>query len=168
MKNKFVLIIFILSFGNTAFAQIQRYQAAYIYNFAQQLEWPKSYKSGNFIIAVYGNDKVVSHLKNIAATKTIKGQKIEVAQYLNSAQIKKAHILYVPTKYSKHMATIKSKIGNNSTLLIGNGRGSIAKGAAINFMTINNKLRFEISKSNALKQNIKVSATLLKLASKKH
>ena len=43
--------------------------------------------------------------------------------------------------------------------------GMLKKGAAINFLVIDEKLRFEISKTKITEHNLKVSSELLKLAS---
>ncbi len=164
-KSAMIFILFIITTGT--YAQVEKYQAAYIFNFAQYVQWPKTYQSTNFVIGVLGNNaKITTELKKIAKRKRIKGKKIEIKVFSSTSRISKCHILFIPTSNSKYIRTTFSKIGVSNTLVITHKEGVIRQGSAINFVLRKSKLRFELSKKNAKKQKLKVSPTLQKLAIK--
>ena len=164
-KSAFIFILFMISTG--AYAQVEKYQAAYIFNFAKYVQWPKTYQSTNFVIGVLGNNaKITPEPKKIAQRKKIKGKKIEIKVFSSTSKISKCHILFIPTSNSKYIRTIFNKIGVSNTLIVTHKEGLIRQGSAINFVLRKSKLRFELSKSNAKKQKLKISPTLQKLAIK--
>jgi hypothetical protein len=48
--------------------QDERLKAIFIYNFTKHISWPS--KSGNFVISVPGNNKIITEIEVIAANKT--------------------------------------------------------------------------------------------------
>ena len=80
------------------FAQFEKLQAAFIYNFAKYVEWPMSYKRGNFVIGVIGNQKLENELKKIARVKMVGTQKIEIIHVTSLDDIYDVHLLFVSKK----------------------------------------------------------------------
>ena len=147
---------------------IPRAQAMFIYNFSRLIEWPASYKSGPFIIGVLGNSNTLSELTSYTANKTVGSQKINVRKFDAPGEIGVCHILFVPFGKTKMMGDIISTLGNKSTLIICEKSGSIDKGAAINFVTIGDRLKFEVKAANATSKNIKMSSKLNEMAYKSY
>ena len=149
-------------------AQVEKFQAAYIFNFTRFVEWPADYLTGNFIIGVLGNDPVVKEIQDLASTKTIYGRKIDVKVFSNPSSISSCHILFVPENQSSKISDAKSKIQSQSVLLISYSSGGISSGSGINFVLSGSKLQFEIKKSNIIDQGLKVNTDLENLAMKKY
>src|SRR5206468_262493 len=56
-----------------------RLKSVFIYNFTRYIDWPADYKSGNFVINMFGsNTAMLTELNNMAKTKTVGAQKIEI------------------------------------------------------------------------------------------
>jgi YfiR/HmsC-like len=142
-----------------------RIKSVFIYNFTRYIEWPEDYKTGNFIICMYGsNQAMLNELNNMAKTKTVGTQKIEVKNVSSLDAIGKNHILYVTKDISTPVKEILSKIKGKSTLLVTEKPGNTKEGAAINFVVVESKQKFELSQTNAEKNNLKVSSSLVALA----
>ena len=170
MKKK--IRIFILSiitfFSISAFSQVAKYQAIYLYNFSSYIEWPSSYRTGDFVIGVLGsNDPIVKELQIIAKTKKVLRQRINIVSFNNVNEITKCHILFVSARQSAKIKEAKAKIGSNSTLLVSSTALGISQGAVINFFIEGKKLSFEIKKANVAR-GVKISYGLTKLAAKVH
>lgn len=136
----------------------------FVYNFTKYFEWPQSYKDGNFVIGVLGNSSLLSELNTMASTKKVGNQSFEIKPFANAGEITNCHILIVAPNVTTPLSEILSKIKKNSTLLITEKQGFAKQGAAINFVVQNNKPAFELNKTSAEKQDLKVSTNLLSLA----
>jgi hypothetical protein len=55
-------------------------------------------------------------------------------------------------------------VGTNKTLVITEKKGALNEGSAINFVIVDNKLKFELKVSNATKNGLKVSSNLETMA----
>jgi hypothetical protein len=139
-------------------------KAVFVYNFSKYFEWPSSYKDGNFLILVMGNSTLTNEISSMASSKAVGSQKFEVKSISSVDQITKCHMLYVPADSPVELSKIISKIKNYSTLLITEKDGMTKQGSAINFVVQNNKQKFELNKTNAIKYDIKVSSSLEPLA----
>jgi hypothetical protein len=138
-----------------------------MYNFTKYLEWPESYRQGDFIITVLGESALINELKIIAEKKKVGFQPIIIQKITSLDQINKCHIIYIPESKTSQINEIKNKLSSSSTVIIADNPGSIAKGAGINYVVNSGKQVFEISKSNLEQHNIKVGADLLTLGIQK-
>lgn len=100
----------------------------------------------------------------MASTKKVGNQSFEIKTFANAGAITNCHMLIVAPDVATPLSEILSKIKKNSTLLITEKQGFAKQGAAINFVVQNNKPAFELNKTSAEKQDLKVSTNLLSLA----
>lgn len=165
--KKYLIIILALVINVTAVCSqtgIPRAQSMFIYNFSRLIEWPASYKSGEFVIGVLGNSTVFDELKTFTASKKVGSQNISVVRFNNPEEITSCHILFVSFGKTNKMNDVKSRIGDKSTLIIGEKNGVISSGAAINFVIEQNKLKFQLKVANATNKGLKVSSSLQNMA----
>lgn len=142
-----------------------RVKSVFIYNFTRYVEWPADYQTGNFIITMYGtNPGMLAELNTMAKTKTVGAQKIEIRNTTTLDGIGKCNILYVTPDVATPLADIIAKIKGKSILLVTEKPGFAKQGAAINFVVVENRQKFELNKANAEKYNLKVSAQLVTLS----
>ena len=160
-----ILSTLLLSFlAYSANAQIEKMQAAFIYNFTMLVSWPSSYQSGDFTIAVMGNSPINKELEEMAKLKKAGSQTIVVKKIASADEVGKAQIVYIPDSQKAKIGDVVSKTGSNSTLIVTESDGATDKGAIINFTLVQDKLRFELSESKASARNLKLAANLVKLA----
>lgn len=160
-----IIVPMAMGFQTTPTDTNARIKSVFIYNFTRYVEWPTDYQTGNFIINMYGtNAAMLAELNTMAKTKTVGTQKIEIRNTTTLDGIGKCNILYVTPDVSTPLADIISKISGKSTLLVTEKPGFALKGAAINFVVVENRQKFELNKANAEKYNLKVSAQLVTLS----
>jgi hypothetical protein len=157
-------VIFLCLSGN-AWAQKTKYQSIFIYNFIKYIKWPEAYNSGNFVIGVLGGSEIVSSLEQMAsAKKEANGMKLEIRTYQNSTDIDKCHILFVSDNHCNKLDEISSSISDEPILIVTDKPGMAQKGAAINFVEKDGKIKFELNQQKTTSKGLKVSSSLTSLA----
>ncbi len=140
-------------------------KAVFLYNFTRYFEWNDKKKTGNFIIYVVGkNDNLITELKGLSGKKKVGNQEIEIKNTPIFDANVSAHILYVLTDASKSVSDVALKNKNKSTLIVSESVGSCKQGSSINFVVIDNKLKFEYHKNNAIKSGLKTNDDFKALA----
>jgi hypothetical protein len=139
-------------------------KAIFIMNFTKLIEWPKSYREGNFVVGVVGESPLFSELSKMAKTKKVANQSLQIKKFKTTKDIAKCHILYVSRSQSEDISSVLKKVKSNSTLIITEKQGLVDKGAGINFIIKNNRQKFELNKKNVEKYKLKVSSNLEALA----
>jgi hypothetical protein len=148
--------------GEEANAKIK---AIYIYNFTKYIEWPQDYKTGNFIVGVLGsNSSLLGELNKMASAKTVGSQKFEIKNIASAAEATNCHIVYILNDKSTQLADVVVKVKGKSALIVTDKEGLASKGAAINFVIVENKQKIELNKSNIERYKLKVAEQLVSMA----
>lgn len=165
MKKTLVTIIALL-FASVAYMQttIPKAQTLFIYNFSRLIEWPANYRSGPFVIGVLGAVEITMELELYTKGKKVGTQDINVIRYKTAKDITTCHILFVPFEKTKQMPEILGTLNGKSILIITEKNGALEDGSAINFVIIEDKLKFEIKSENATKLGIKFSSKLQEMS----
>jgi hypothetical protein len=137
-------------------------KAAFLYNFIQYIEWENP-PAGEFVIGIAGSSPIAQPLENIAHLKSTSERKI-IVRHINSAdEISGCQIVFIPQNSSIALGTILSK-ASKGTLTVSEREGFAAKGTAINFVIVDNKVKFESNLKAINSAGLKASSQLLKLA----
>lgn len=161
-------VLFLPSFNTPAIDTNAKLKAMFIYNFTRYVDWPQSYKEGNFVIGILGKSTLNTELTNFVSQGKKAGgtQPFEIKNFTSNAGITKCHILIVSSEFAGDLGDVFNKVKSSSTLVVTEKRGMAEQGAAINFVVHKNKQEFELNKANAEKHDLKVSSTLEKFAAK--
>ena len=157
------VLMMIVSF-QPAWAQKEKYHSIFIYNFSKYVKWPDAQNSGKFVIGVFGASAIHKDLKVMATTKKVNGRSIEIRQINSTSDIQNCHILYLSASDSGKIKEIISKTQDQSILIVTDNPGLAKKGAAINFVNVDGKIKFELNQKNAESRGLKVAGTLASLA----
>jgi len=139
-------------------------KASYIYNFAKLIDWPVEQKRGNFVIGVMGGSSMYQQLVTKYNGKVIGSQPIEIRKISNANNFSVCHVLFIDHDHSGVLGEVIPQITNQNTLLITHCSGGLNRGAAINFVVVEDMLKFELSVSNAEQRGLFVGSTLKSLA----
>jgi hypothetical protein len=166
IMKKIVTTLIALLLASAAYMQtsIPKAQTLFIYNFSRLIEWPANYRTGNFIIGVLGTSDIATELELYTKGKKVGIQNIEIVRYKLPAEIQQCHILFITFSKTKLMPEINGMINGKSTLLITEKSGALDVGAAINFVILEDKMKFELKADNASKYGIKFSSKLQEMA----
>ena len=140
-------------------------KAIYIYNFTKYIEWPQSYKVGNFVIGVIGsNTTILNELSKMANSKKVGNQKLEIRNINSCSPKDQFNIIYLLPDNSSQLSDILKNIKGKSTLIVTDKTGLAKKGAAINFFIEGNKQKIELNRNNLETHKLKVASTLVEMA----
>jgi len=159
--------------GNTLNAQQDPASAAkalkvkmkgmFIYQFAKNVYWPKAYTTGDFTIGIYGSEDLFNLLNKSFKDKMNGSQKIKFDFYESTSDISECHLLFVSEEGKGSIPTVR-KVLTDKTLLVTEGKDLATTGSMINFVYVENRLKFQINKSKAEKKDFTIGQTLTKLA----
>lgn len=134
-------------------------KADFLYRFIDYVRWKDNPKNQAFKIAVLESSPITPLLISNA-----KNKKTEIKEYKDITQVGSCNILFVPYNCSIPIETIISKFSDRSVLIVTERNGFGKKGAHLNFIIIENKLKFEINLKAINKSGIGVSSFLLQHA----
>ncbi len=165
--KKFLIVLAVL-FGmfsaNAQEAELNKYKTLFTMNFLRYFGWPSESTEGDFIIGVVRNKFLAGELRTKTGGKKFGYQTIKIVDFSSVDDITSCQILYVDqsANYSKNADLISQKTGKG-TLIITETPGAITKGSVINFVIVDDKLKFEISQDNADNKGLKVNSALLSM-----
>ncbi len=140
-------------------------QANYLYNIAKLVEWRDTdMRSGNFIIGVIGGSNLYQELIKQYSTRTIGKQPIEVRKLPRTADVERCHILFVANSELSLLPAIYKRLQDKPTMVVTEYAGALDDGAVVNFVKVDNLLKYELSMANAGKHGLVVGSTLKNLA----
>ncbi len=153
MKRVFILLLALLSVGmvKAQDAELEKYKSLFTLNFIRYIGWPDEAKQGDFVIGVVKNSRLATALRKKTAGKKFGYQNIVVKEFKSVENITDCQILYVSNSlnYSKNASVLEAKLKNKNSLIITESKGAITNGSMINFVIVEDKLKFEISAANA-------------------
>lgn len=164
MKKLILVASLFLMLTGIVNAQVAKFQAMYIYNFSRMVEWPETYKSGNFEIGVIGNNVLLEELKSFTSNKRAGNQSITIVNFDDVQNIEKCHILFIGSGMEKKFDEIYSKTNGFNTLVISEKTNLVEEGAAISFTVVDGKLKYYLNTDNAKRKGLKVSSSLENMA----
>jgi len=158
-------LLITIGFAQQRPTQAQEYdlKAAYIYNITKFIYWETPMPGNEFIIGVLGSSPIYEPLIAVVKSKTVNDKKIIIRQYANVEEINHCNILFIPENSTLSLGEILNKAASEKILTISEKEGYGKRGTAINFITINDKLKFEVNIKTLEALGLKASAQFLKL-----
>jgi hypothetical protein len=141
-------------------------KAAYLYNFARFVEWPREALGGPdapFVVGVLGEDPFGDVLDRTMAGKRIWGHPVTVRRLDDPEDAPRVHLLFVSASERDRLRTIVKAAGR-STLTVGESDAFAREGGMITFRVDERRVRFQINPARTEQARLKVSSQLLKLA----
>jgi hypothetical protein len=139
-------------------------KAMFVFNFTKYVEWPEGKSNDVFTIGVIGESDIIEPLERIATQKKVGDKKIVVKVLLPEAE-DYCNIIIVSKSRLNKLDEIEKKYSGKGVLIISD---ESQRSAAINLVTRDNKIRFEINQSLAKSGGVKISSQLLSLAVEVH
>jgi hypothetical protein len=151
--------------ANTAESRIK---AAFICKFGNYVEWPRGgvRRQGPFVIGVVASDQVVSELVLAAAGHTVNERPIAVRKWVRGAPVDGLDVIFVGRSGSALLAETLAATRGQPILTITEAGDAEAAGGIVNFVVVDDKVRFDIALEPAEHSNLKISGRLLAVARK--
>jgi YfiR/HmsC-like len=144
-------------------------KAAYLYRFTQYVDWPDPPASGvPFTIAVLDAPEVAEQLRRLLADHLIKNAKAQVQAISTMQELGSARMVFVGAGYLNHLQSVVSTLAARPVLLVTDDADGIPTGSMVNFVTVDHRVRFEVSLTATDRSKLRISAELLGVAVQVH
>lgn len=145
-------------------------KAAFLYQFVKFVEWPPTAfltSRDKVIIGLLGESPMKAALAAIEG-KEAKGRQVRVEVYKTLDDLHYCHVLFISPSMDDRLPAILKRLRGWSSLTVSNMDGFARRGGMINFVTVENKIRFEVNVKAAERAHVRISSQLLRLASLVH
>ena len=141
-------------------------KAAFLYKFANYVEWPANAfasPTAPLVIGVAGADRVAADLEHLTPGRSIAAHPVTVRRVRDGESLRGVHILFVGRNEAAP-ATLIQSARDHGILTVTEGDGGLESGSAINFVTAGDRVGFEVSLAAAEKSGHRISARMLAVA----
>lgn len=145
---------------------VEAVKAAYLFRFAQYVEWPAQPLDVPFVIAVSGGSDVAVHLERLLPGMTVNGHRAVVRRVSRPQDLEGVHILYVGADAFARTRALRTRAVERPILIVTDNERGLDGGGVINFIEVDRNLRFEISLNAADRSGLKINSALLAVAAR--
>ncbi len=141
------------------------FKAGFLANFARLVEWPaRAFPDGKtpLVLCVIDPEPFGDALAAITGKK-VRGRKLAVKTWKEIRGAGEFHILFVNTPDPALRKQIIDSVRGKPVLIVGETKGFAKREGMINFLTLENRIRFEINNERSRQAGLKISSRLLKL-----
>jgi hypothetical protein len=171
------LLVALGTFGGAAECRAQaglqaaeyRVKAAYLYKFCGFVEWPArafARPDRAFTIGVMGADTLAYELEQVVAERTVNARPVAVRKLKRGESIANVQMLFVGRSEAGRLAEILASAKGQATLVVTESENALALGSMINFVVVDDKVRFDVALPPAEEGELRISARLLAVARK--
>lgn len=161
------LILACLAVPQTPASREYEVKAAFLYHFAQFVEWPEeAFKDANGLLTycTIGDDPFRGSLDASLNGRTLGARSFRALHFKQPQDIQGCQVLFVGAEQKKFLPAILASVKGKSVLTVGESEHFVQDGGMIGFVLEENKIRFEINLEAAQKARLKISSRLLALA----
>jgi hypothetical protein len=141
-------------------------KAAFLYNFAKFVEWPKNKpRSGEPIfIGILGDDPFGEDMEKTVQGKSVNGHPIVIRRYKGDKPPEYCQILFISSSERRRVDRLLEMLKGSVTLTVSEMDQFCERGGMINFRIESSKVRFEVNHRAAESEGLKISSKLLSVA----
>jgi hypothetical protein len=158
----------VLAQADVAAAEYQ-VKAAFLYKFMNYIEWPARAQAGpetQIVIGVVGADMLADELAQVVAARGVNGRRVVVRKLKAGDPVTGLHALFIGGAAGAHTAELIAAANADSVLTVTESEDAFGLGSVINFVVVQDKVRFDIALQQAEGNNLKISSRLLAVARK--
>lgn len=144
-------------------------KAAYLYKFASYVDWPEAalpQADNPFVIAVLGADDLADELEQAVAGHSIKGHPVTVRKLGHADPVRGVQMLFIGQQEAARLDELITTAKEQSILTVTDSPDAHAHGSMINFVLVDDKLRFEVALKPVGAAGLRISALMLASAYK--
>jgi hypothetical protein len=148
-------------------ATVDEVKAAYIHKFAGYVDWPPGVfadAAAPCIVGVVGSDVVYAELLHVVAGRPVQGRTVQVRLLTRPEQAAGVHMLFIGHDAWPVARSWIAAVKGRPVVVVTDAPNGSAMGAALTFVQVNKRLRFEASVRAAEQAGLRLSSRLLAVA----
>ena len=139
-------------------------KAAFLYHFAQFVEWPAEDASELFVICVAGDLPLRTSLEELTRGKSVGSRSIQVKQIKGPEDARSCHLMFLSASLNPKATRYLAAVHALDVLTVGEPPGFRDRGGMIELFLEDNRIRFDISQQALEDAHLRASSRLLRLA----
>ena len=142
-------------------------KAAFLFKFAGYVEWPSSSIDPldlPFTIGVMGADKIADELTHLSRDNKVNDRPVLIKILRPGDSLAGLDILFIGRRERSRLQILLNQAKAQPILTVTESQGALEAGSIINFIRVENYIRFEISVASAELCGLKISSRLLNVA----
>jgi len=153
----------------SADTQAVEYQikATFLCKFGNFVEWPAPKgvaTEAAFGIGVLASDAVVDELNTAARGQMVNGNPIVVRRLARGEAVEGLSLIFVARSHGARLAEMLAEVKGRPILTVTESDQGSPSGSMVNFVVVDNKVRFDIALPAAEQSSLKISSRLLAVA----
>ena len=141
-------------------------KTAFLYNFAKFVAWPSTdtiNTSRVFTIGIIASPEFASTAK-LLQDKNVKGAPVKIIFFEPYEELLPCNMLFIGVDDETLILNVIDRFKDSPVLTVADSSGFASQGGIINFITVDDTIRFEINPEAAETKHLKISSKLLSLA----
>lgn len=141
-------------------------KAAYLYKFANYVDWPpEAFRDSTqpVVIGVMGATELVDELQRIVRGKSVRGRGFVVQRLQPGDDLRNLHILFVGP-LNRDTAAVLAATEGQHVLTVSDSKRVFASGSMVNLVKVGDRLRFEVALAPVQRSRLRLSALMLTAA----
>jgi hypothetical protein len=142
-------------------------KAAFLFKFSSYVEWPEEVFAGSdapFVIGVVASDQLADDLTQVVGQRNLNGRQVSVRRVRTGESVSDVQVLFVGQSGTSFAAQLLALTRERPVLTVTESENAFAQGSVINFVTVDKRVRFEVSLEAAQRSHLRLSAPLLSVA----
>lgn len=142
-------------------------KAAYLYKFLGFVEWPArvfEQPQSPFVIGVVGADDLAEELATVVSQRQVNGRPAVARRLRPGDPLTGLHMLFIGRAAGARAAGLLAGARGTALLIVSESDEAFAAGSAINFVLVDNKVRFDVALASVEHNELKISSRLLGVA----
>lgn len=148
-------------------AQIDEVKAAFVFQFANYVQWPDGTFENDaspIVIGIVDNENMIKALSASVQGKSIGKRSIKVVDVASDQEAQTCHILYIDSSDDSRVDDYLSAVRSRPVLTVSDDDDFTEEGGIIRLFEAQSKLRFEINVDEVERAKLTISSKLLSLA----
>lgn len=145
----------------------QLVKAAYLYKMLAYVEWPAGVferAESPLTIGVAASNEVAAEISRAVDGKTVQGRRLEV-RHVRGGTPPAAHVLFIGAAGAEpSAASLLASVRGKPIFTLTESEADFKLGAAVNFVVVDDKVRFDVSLANLEAAGLKLGVRLLGVA----
>ena len=146
-----------------------RIKAAFLCKFGNYVDWPRPETApapadASFVIGVLGNAPVVDVVAAAANGQAVNGRPIAVRRVERVDAMQGLNLLFVARTHSARLAEALASLKDQPVLIVTEQDGAAPGGSMVNFIVVDDKVKFDAAPAVAERSHLRISARLLGVA----
>lgn len=141
-------------------------KAVFLFNFTHFVQWPtlQGAPDAPFVVGVLGEDPFHEALDQTLRGEAVNGRPVAIKRYARLEDVGDCQILFVSQSQADRLDAVLSGLRDRPILTVSDLSDFAGRGGAIEFVTVNNRLRLRINAQSAALARLTISSKLLQLA----